>query len=262
MGQYDYLAGLNKNLRQWGRQAQHILFPPRSIATGQHLQGPGQIEPHIWAKLTFAGGPICHCCGQGLDPALHFDLVAEQTCAACMAHRPGFDRARAALIYDDLSRDIILRLKYGGDRSGLNLLARWMIAAAPDMVANSTLIVPIPLHYTRLVSRGFNQSLYLAAAISRLADKPLAAHAVKRLRATPTQAGKSANGRRRNVAGAFGVSRLGRGRLKDARIVLVDDVYTTGATVEAVTRILRQAGADRVDVLTLARVARPVDPTI
>lgn len=249
------LAGASRIAQRW-------FFPPRSIATGEHLAGPGQLEPEIWAKLHFIMAPYCRRCGVPLDPADYIDLEAEQDCAACIADPPIFGAARAALVYDDVSRGVVLRLKHSGDRSGLKLMARWMAAAAPDLVARADLITPVPLHYARLVSRGYNQSLHLAAALARLSGKPLAAHPIKRARATPSQAGRSVSARRRNVAGAFRISTLAGRAVKQRSILLVDDVYTTGATVEACARALLKAGASRVDVATLARVARPSAPTI
>ena len=119
------------------------------------------------------------------------------------------------------------------------------------------LIVPVPLHYFRLVRRGFNQSVWLAAALARLTGARLAVDVLKRMRATPIQGGLSAEGRRRNVQGAFRVRKSREALVKDQKILLVDDVLTTGATAEACSRALKRAGAGCVDVLTLARVAGP-----
>ena len=261
--QYERLRELSKQLIRTVQAGERLLFPSVSLATGKPIVGPGLLEPHIWKQLNFIGPPFCDSCGVPMDAAIHLDLQANLTCASCMARKLKFDRARAALVYDDISRDIVLRFKQGGERSGLRLLANWMTSAAPQLIAEADVLVPVPLHYKRLLNRGFNQSLRLAAAISRVTEKPLAVHALKRLKATSSQAGKSARGRKRNVQGAFGLSVLGRRAIVGKRVLLIDDVYTTGATVEACANCLKhKGGAAKVDVLTLARVVRPVDATI
>jgi ComF family protein len=230
-----------------------IIWPQRSLITGGEVAGPGSLEPDLWAKLRFVSDPLCQRCGAPFD--IPVDL--EQVCGACLAHPPAFDRARAALNYGDVSRDLVLALKYQGRRDGLDLLAGWMAAAGVDLIGNASLIVPVPLHYFRLVRRGFNQSVWLAAALARASSIPLAVDVLKRTRSTPIQGGLSADGRRRNVQGAFKVRASRADRLKDQKILLVDDVLTTGATAEACSRALKRAGAACVDVLTLARVAAP-----
>jgi ComF family protein len=178
-------------------------------------------------------------------------------CGACLSHPPVYDRARAALVYGDVSRDFVLGLKYEGRRDGLGVLAGWMASAGKELLAEADLIVPVPLHYFRLVRRGFNQSAWLAAALSRSSGVRLSVDALKPVKSTPIQGGLSAEGRLRNVQGAFKVRRSRQRLVKDQKILLVDDVLTTGATAEACTRSLRRAGAACVDVITLARVAWP-----
>ena len=217
------------------------------------MAGPGALEPELWAKLQFLSDPLCARCGTPFEIAVD----AAQECGACLAHPPVYDRARAALIYGDVSRDLVLGLKYQGRRDGLSVLGGWMASAGSELLADADLIVPVPLHYFRLVRRGFNQSAWLAASLSRASGVKLSVDALKRVKATPIQGGLSADGRRRNVQGAFQV-RGSRKRLVEGRkVLLVDDVLTTGATAEACTRALRRAGAACVDVVTLARVAGP-----
>jgi ComF family protein len=230
-----------------------VIWPQRSLITGREVAGPGALEPEHWSKLHFLSDPLCACCGTPLDLAVEED----QLCGACLASRPAYDHARAALAYGDVSRDLVLALKYQGRRDSLELLSRWMAAAGGDLLRDADLIVPVPLHYFRLVRRGFNQSIWLAAALSRRSGVRLAVDTLKRVRATPIQGGLSAEGRRRNVQGAFRVRKGREALLKDKKILLVDDVLTTGATAEACSRALKRAGARCVDVLTLARVAGP-----
>jgi ComF family protein len=217
------------------------------------VAGPGPLEPELWAKLRFLSDPVCLRCGTP------FEIAVDETqeCGACLVRPPAYDHARAALEYGEVSRDLVLALKYQGRRDSLDLLAGWMAAAGTGLLKDADLIVPVPLHYFRLVRRGFNQSVWLAAAVSRASGVPMGVDVLKRTKATPIQGGLSADGRRRNVQGAFRVRGSREGRVKDQKILLVDDVLTTGATAEACSRALKRAGAACVDVLTLARVAAP-----
>jgi ComF family protein len=230
-----------------------LIWPQRSLITGREVAGPGALEPDLWAKLSFVSPPVCERCGTPFEMAVD----AGQVCGACIAHPPVYDRARAALIYGDVSRDLVLALKYQGRRDGLGLLSGWMANAGAELLSEAGLIIPVPLHYLRLVRRGFNQSVWLAAALSRTGGLPMSVDALKRIRATPIQGGLSADGRRRNVQGAFRVRRGKAGLIEGKKILLIDDVLTTGATAEACSRVLKRSGARCVDVLTLARVAAP-----
>ena len=235
-----------------------MIWPQRSLLTNREVPGPGALEPNLWAKLQFLSDPLCARCGTPFEIAVD----PEQVCGACLADPPLYDRARAALIYGDISRDLVLSLKYQGRRDGLSILGGWMANAGRDLLADADLIVPVPLHYFRLVRRGFNQSAWLAASLSRASGVKLSVDALKRTKSTPIQGGLSAEGRRRNVQGAFKVRSSREARIKGQKILLVDDVLTTGATAEACARALRRAGAACVDVVTLARVAGPRSVTI
>jgi ComF family protein len=156
----------------------------------------------------------------------------------------------------------VLDLKHSGRRDGLEILAGWTLQSGRSLVDEADFIVPVPLHYARLVRRGFNQSAWLAGAISGQSGTPMLVDAIKRTWRTPSQAGLSARARRRNVAGAFTISKPAATRISGRRVLLVDDVLTTGATLSACTRALKQAVAANVDVLVLARVVREMDVTI
>ena len=231
----------------------NLVWPQRSLITGREVAGPGALEPDLWAKLQFLSDPLCARCGSPFEIAVE----EAQVCGACLAQPPAYDRARAALVYGEVSRDLVLGLKYQGRRDSLALLGGWMANAGAGLLGDADLIVPVPLHYFRLVRRGFNQSVWLGAALSRRSGVALSVDTLKRTKSTPIQGGLSADGRRRNVQGAFRVRKSGEPRVKDKKILLVDDVLTTGATAEACSRALKRAGASCVDVLTLARVAAP-----
>ncbi|WP_254424232.1 ComF family protein [Thalassospira marina] len=179
-------------------------------------------------------------------------------CGPCLRHIPPYDRARAALIYDDGSRDYVLRYKHG-DRTDLTpLLARWMMQAGQDYWRDANLLVPVPLHRSRLLMRRYNQSGLLAAALSRQTGIEFAPDLITRKRKTRSLAGLGRASRQREVQGAFAVSdrRAAKYRLDGAKVVLVDDVLTTGATAAACARALKRAGAMQVDLITIARVVR------
>jgi len=241
-----------------GRTLAGLIWPQRSLITHRELPGPGALEPGLWSKLTFITGQQCARCG------LPFEIAVEpdQVCGACLADPPAYDRARAALIYGDISRDLVLGLKYQGRRDGLGMLSGWMGNAGAELLAGADLITPVPLHYFRLIRRGFNQSGWLAAALAQSSGVRLSVDTLKRVKATPIQGNLSADARRRNVQGAFKVRSSRLKLVKGKRVVLVDDVLTTGATAEACARTLKRAGAACVDVITLARVAGPRTATI
>ena len=257
-GEYVANFSVRKRFRSFVGHVDELIWPKRSLVSGRPISGPGLIEAEHWKDLQFLTGQLCASCGLPFE----LDVGEDQICPACIAHPPKYDRARAAVTYNDASRKLILRLKHSGDRTGLVMMASWMQQAMPDLINQADLIMPVPLHYTRLVERGFNQSLWLAAALGRASGKPLLHHGLKRMRATPSQAGRSASGRRRNVQGAFSMSGRAVRRVKDRRVLLVDDVYTTGATVNACAQVVKRAGAVSVDVTTVMRVVRATDPTI
>ena len=154
-------------------------------------------------------------------------------------------------------RELVQSFKYRDRHEGLALFARWLAKAGAELLADADLIVPVPLHTRRLWRRRFNQSAMLAVALGRLCRVPVDCFALKRVRPTASQVGLSADQRRRNVAGAFRVDKDEAPRIAGRKLVVVDDVITTGATAEACARVLKRAGAARVDVLALARVVEP-----
>lgn len=240
-------------MRRAVRRIAGLIWPQTSLVTGKEVAGPGVVEPEYWSQLKFITGAVCARCG------VPFEIEVEpgQVCGACTARPPVYERARAALEYGDVSRQIVLSLKHAGRRDGLATLAAWMATAGAELVEEADMLVPVPLHYVRLVRRGFNQSVWLAAALSRRTGKPVHVDLLHRSRHTPIQGGLSPDARRRNVAGAFSVPKRHRRRLEGKRVLLVDDVLTTGATAQACARALKSGGASSVDVVTLARVAGP-----
>ena len=227
-----------------------LLLPPRCLGCGAPVAATGTLCTACWRAITFLGAPCCACCGYPFD----FDLGPGGLCGACLAAPPQFDRARAVMRYDEASRHLILALKHGDRLHLAPALAQWMQRAGAELLADADLVLPVPLHWTRLFARRYNQAAVLAQAIAKAGGPPFAATHLIRRRRTPSQGNKNATARRRNVAGAFAVKDADK--LSGKRVVVIDDVLTTGATVEECARVLKRAGAVRVDVLTLARVAR------
>ena len=228
-----------------------LVLPPRPLdeAAGGGAQTVG-LTADSWSRIRFIEAPFCDGCGAPFD----FDLGAGARCAPCQARPPAFHRARAACLYDEASRDLILKLKHA-DRTDLAVLfARWLARAGADLIAEADAVVPAPLHRWRLLRRRYNQAAEIARPLAAATGLPLWPDALVRPRNTDSQAGKSSAGRRRNVAGAFVAAPRWRRRIAGARLLLVDDVLTTGATAEGCARALKAAGAAQVDVLVIARV--------
>ncbi len=238
----------SQRLYRIGTTLADLIWPPRSLLSDARVDRLGTLEPDLWRALNFLYGPGCARCGFPIPEAAGPDIL----CPVCLAQPPLYERARAALAYDDLSRPLVLNLKHGGRKDGLTAFAGWMLEAAP-FVRDADQILPVPLHWSRLWGRGYNQAAWLAQAIARRARRPYNPMLLQRKRATPSQNGLSASGRKRNVSGAFQVTQSVRGQA----FLLVDDVMTTGATLQACAAALLRAGALRVDCVALARVVRP-----
>lgn len=226
------------------------LLPPQCLSCRADVAAPGVLCPACWGAIRFLGPPQCAACGVPFElPSLEGAL-----CAGCLASRPAYGAARAVFRYDDGSRGLILSFKHGDRTEAAPAFGQWLARAGEELVGRADLILPVPLHWTRLFRRRYNQSALLAQSLGRVVGVPVAVDILRRRRATPSQGRLSRAGRRRNVQGAFAVGPAHHETIRGQRILLVDDVLTTGATVEACSGTLLRAGAATVDVLTLARV--------
>lgn len=241
-----------------GRWLPDWLFPGQSLLSRQPLLRGGFLTAEDFARLQFVQAPFCDHCGQPYDSPEHAGMI----CAACLASPPLYGRARSAFVYNDASAQMVLSLKRQGRRAALVWYGQLMASAGAELLSGADLIIPVPLHYRRLASRGFNQAGWLASAVSQQVGIPVSLMALRRRKASPSQGRLSPLQRQRNVAGAFDIRHGYADRLSGKRVVLVDDVLTTGATLQACVRALRKGRVQNVDVLTLARVVAPKNPLI
>lgn len=232
-----------------GRRALDLVFPPQALDEGPRPLATG-LSAQAWNQITFLDDPVCDGCGTPFE----FDQGVGVRCAACMARPRAFGRARAACLYDEASRGPILQLKHA-DRTDLApLFARWLSRCARDLLAEADAVAPVPLHPGRLLRRRYNQAAEIARPLARMNALTYLPDALVRRRVTESQAGKSGPGRRRNVAAAFEVPAGRAKQVAGRRILLIDDVMTTGATLEGCARALLKAGAANVDVAVISRV--------
>jgi ComF family protein len=236
------VSGLQSRLADVGRLVVDIMLPPTD-------------DTDIFSALTFLDDPCCVSCGYPFDHEITGISAFDLQCASCLARRPAYATARSALQYDDASRKLVLAFKHGGHTDRLHTFVAQMHRAGRTALSHADLIIPVPLHRTRLIKRRYNQSALLAGALSKRCDVPMDPHCLLRPKRTPSQGGLSAKGRHRNVQGAFTVE--SPDAIKGKRLVLIDDVMTTGATLESCARSLKRAGAARVDAICLARVVKP-----
>jgi ComF family protein len=233
-----------------------LLFPPLCIGC-RGAVGDAGFCAACWSAITFLEGPGCVCCGLPFAVALDGDTL----CAACLVQKPAFDTARAIMAYDENSRGAILALKHADRLDLVPGFSRWLSRTGRGLLEDSDMLVPVPLHPFRLWRRRYNQSAELARRLAgewKQAYEPLA---LVRSRATASQGAMAGvKSRRRNVLGAFRVP--DPAKVKGKRVLLLDDVLTTGATAEACARALKRAGAAKVHVLVLARVVKAQDVLI
>ncbi len=239
-------------LRQAAALALNAVLPPRCLHCGAMVDTPHSLCPSCWERVDFIAPPYCRVCGRPFE----FDPGEENPCGACAKEMPPFDRARSIFRYDDVSRALVLAFKHGDRTDAAPALGRWLVRTGAEIVDQADMIVPVPLHWTRLFRRRYNQAALLAAALGRFSGVPTEPDLLVRRRRTRSQGRLSPAGRIRNVRGAFAIRRGRREAVRGRRILLVDDVLTTGATVAECARVLRRGGAAGVDVLTAARVVR------
>jgi ComF family protein len=245
---------------QFGRAAFRLVLdaalPPLCAACRSPLGDQGGLCPACWSKVSFIAPPYC----ERLGIPFAYDPGPGVLSMEAIADPPAYGRARAAVRFDDVARDLVHRLKYGDRLDLAGMMGRWMARAGGELIAEADALVPVPLHWRRLWGRRFNQAALLAKAVSEAHGLPILHGALRRSRATLQQVGLTHAERAANVQGAFAVTDDGKALIHGARLILVDDVLTSGATIEACTRALLRAGAGSVDVLVFARVVAAARP--
>ena len=229
-----------------------VALPQLCAACREPVVGDGLCAA-CWSKLSFIAPPYC----ERLGIPFPFDPGPGTLSMEAIADPPPYGRARAAVCFDETARVLVHALKYADRLDLAPIMGRWMANAGRELTADADLLVPVPLHWRRQWQRRFNQSALLAEVIAKASGRRVSFAALKRVKATAQQVGLARTERAANVQGAFAVRPDARIEVAGRRLVLVDDVLTSGATIEACTRALLRAGAARVDVLVFARVVAP-----
>jgi ComF family protein len=245
-------GSINPSIQQVVQRCLNILLPPACVACGALVSSENGLCAACWEQVDFIGDPVCAQCGRPFE----FDPGEGSQCAACLKKPPLYDRARSAVVYGETSRRFILSYKHGDRLDMVPSMVSWLERAGEMVITDADLIAPVPLHWSRFLSRRFNQSAELARVLSRRTDCRYMPELLIRKKRTTSQAGLNARERAKNVRGAFAVKSKHMDVLEGKRVLLVDDVLTTGSTLNACAGVLLWAGASAVDVLTLARVVR------
>ena len=227
-----------------------LIVPPCCLVCRTRIDAHHLLCPACWREVHFIRPPLCDVLGIPLP----FDVGERTVSAAAVAHPPTYDRARAVAHFSGAMRTLVHQLKYADRHDGRTLFGRWLAEAGRDLLPGIDVIVPVPLSRLRLFLRHFNQAAILGSELARQIGIPMHPMLLKRVRWTKSQVGMTRDQRRRNIQGAFAVPKARRAEVAGRNVLLVDDVVTTGATVEACARALKRAGAARVDVLALALV--------
>lgn len=227
----------------------NLFFPAQCMICATLVPQHGTLCAECWKEVPFISDPMCACCGLPLE----FAVDAHTLCGECLREHPPYSRARAAFTYQENSRALILKFKYQDELYLAPIFAGWLKKAGAELISASDIIVPVPLHWRRMLRRRYNQSLLLARMLAKETNLALLANGLQRTRHTPQQAGLTRIQRLKNVKGAFRVHPKHQEAIKGKSILLIDDVMTTGATLSVCTDILLKAGAAQVNVLTVAR---------
>ncbi len=252
------LATLLPRLRHAATRLADLALPPQCLACSLPVGRQGAMCGPCWSAIHFISRPYCEV--SGLPFAFEAGGVSVRPDVA--ANPPPYAMARSVMQYNDASAALVLRFKYADRMEAAPAFAAWMVRAGGDVLAGADLVLPVPLHRRRLFTRRYNQSAELARLIAAQSGLGFTPELLTRVRATRPQVGLSGDARRRNVAGAFAVPKGIAARVRGKTIVLVDDVLTTGATIEACARVLDAAGAAGIRVLTLARVVQAVTVSV
>jgi len=231
-----------------------VSLPPLCASCRDPVGDGSGLCATCWSNLSPIERPFC----EKLGIPFTYDPGPGIYSMQAIADPPAYARARAAVRYDDIARTMVHALKYGDRLDLAPVMARWMARAGADLLGEVDIVAPVPLHWRRMWARRFNQSATLARLLAEPRGLPVSYAALKRVKATPQQVGLTRTERAANVQGAFRVDAAGKAEIAGRTVLLVDDVLTSGATVDACARALLRAGARQVDVLVFARVVDSV----
>lgn len=226
-----------------------FLLPPTCPVCHQRIENNG-LCPECFSKLEFIGAQKCSICGQPLDAVVPGMAV----CGACLKEPPFFHQAESIFKYNDISRKLILAFKHGDHIELTELFTKWMEQNSKELIEKNDLLMPVPLHWRRILKRKYNQASLLAKSLAKKYQKEYFPLILIRCKFTKSQGHLSPKERKKNVKGVFKIKNANK--IKDKSVLLIDDVFTTGATVNECTKVLLKAGAKSVDVLTIAKVVK------
>lgn len=229
--------------------ALNFLFPPQCLCCQEEVGVHGALCTTCWGRLSFLGEPACETCGYPFE----FEILTHAQCGGCIKQSPPYAQARAVMRYDDHSQKLVTQMKYADQGQMAASYGKWLAHAGRSLIEQSDVIVPVPLHYLRLLQRRYNQSVLLGRALSRECGLAMIPDALLRTRYTRPQASLTHAQRQKNVRRAFAVSPRWMSALYQRRVLLIDDVMTTSATIHACTNALLEGGVAEVRVLTLTR---------
>ena len=226
----------------------NALLPQRCLCCDRRVGSDDGLCPVCWHGMVFIEKPVCH----RLGTPFAYDVGEDTWSPRAIASPPVFERLRSVAYYEGSAQRLVLAFKFGGRRELARPLGKWMSNAGREFLSPDCLIIPVPLHWVRMISRRFNQAGALAQVIATECGASYEPEILKRRKRTRRQVGLSAKERQKNVRSAFSVDKTGLDRLEGRHVVLIDDVITTGSTITACTKTLLAAGAASVDVLTFA----------
>ena len=231
----------------------NTVFPPVCIICDAPVGGANSLCIECWKNIAFVSDPVCDQCGKPLEYHPDFAEKERMLCFECIAVPSGVYQSRAVMIYGDTSKKLILLLKHGDRIHLAKILAPLMVSAGRDLLNASDIIIPVPLHTSRLLYRRYNQASMLAKHVGKLTTTPVLFNTLKRIKNTHPQGSMSKADRDKNILNAFHIAASDKFRIRNRNIVLIDDVRTTGSTSEECAKVLLENGAKKVTLLTLAR---------
>ncbi len=236
--------------------ALNVILPPQCLSCSVRIDKAHNICPNCWKDLNFISEPMCDCCGYPFEFQVHHGNIGKNLCGQCLSQERSFDKAISALRYDTISRKMIIGYKHH-DRTEFAVFFAKLLQQIGNEILNQTdIIIPVPLHQRRLFKRRYNQSALIAEILSKEYNIKHVPELLVRIKNTPPQEG-NVRKRAKNVRGAFKINPEQADKIKGKTILLIDDVYTTGATIENCSIVLKKSGAETINVMTVTRVITP-----